>query len=65
MHQGQKRLIQFALRYCNEWNSYAPNKPTVELICATVNLGIIKVNKFKQFKLKSQEKARQFLAARA
>ena len=55
------RLIEFALNYNNGWHSYAENKPTVDLICAGVNLGIIKVNECTQFKLKSETKARMFL----
>jgi len=61
MTNSQKRLIEFVVKYPDKWHSYAPNKPTVEVVCATSNLGIIRVNECEQFQLKSLDAARRFL----
>ena len=61
----QLKLIRFALKYAGNWNSFAPDRYTVGAVCATVNLGIIKVNEFGQFKLYgSGVAARQWLNAK-
>lgn len=60
----QADLIQFATDYPG-WHSFAQDRLTVEHVCASHNLGIIEVNEHSQFRLKSPEKARQFLAARS
>lgn len=39
---------------CNEWNTYANDKTTVEYICAMVNSGIATINKFNQVRVKTQ-----------
>ncbi len=61
--QGQIDLIKFAVKYPG-WHTLATDSDTVEVVCATQNLGIISVNDYCQFSLRSPEKARQFLAAR-
>ena len=61
MKRKQRDLIEFALRYECNWNGFATDRETVELVSATANLGIIKVNEFGQFKLKSREAAERFL----
>lgn len=59
---NQKGLVQFALDHPDEWHTYMPSKEVVELLCATANLGIIKIaGKSRMFKLKSKMKARTFL----
>ena len=62
MSKGQRKLIEFALKYSDKWHSYSPDYHTVGLICATSNLGIIKLNEHGQFALKCKEKALRFLA---
>lgn len=61
--KAQIKLIKFALKYAGKWHSYATDRETVGVICATVNLGIIKLNQFEQFTLKSEFHATQFLNA--
>ena len=60
----QRKLIHFLLKYPNEWHSYSTDKETVNLVCATSNLGILEVNEFHQMKLKSEEKALRFISYR-
>ena len=60
--KAQTKLVNFALKYPGKWHSYTTDYHTVNLICATANLGIIKVNETDQFALKSKEKALRFLA---
>jgi len=43
------------------WHSFADDRETVAVVCATHNLGIIKVNEHSQFRLKSEFWANQFL----
>jgi hypothetical protein len=62
MTKGQRKLINFALKYADKWHTYSPDYHTVSLISATANLGIIKVNSHDQFALKSREKALRFLS---
>lgn len=57
---NQKDMIQFASKYPG-WHSFAKDKRTVEHLCANVNLGILKINQFDQFRLKSIRKAQAFL----
>ncbi len=59
----QIKLIKFALKYSG-LHTFAQDKRTVEVVCATHNLGIIKVNEFNQFQLKSTLLANDFLSAR-
>ena len=61
----QLHLISFALKHKGEWHTFSDDKQTVELICATHNLGIIKVNEFQQFTLKSEFNANLFINARS
>lgn len=60
MNERQKTLIEFACKYPT-WHTYSTDLKTMELICATANLGIIKINGHGQFILKSHEKAERFL----
>jgi hypothetical protein len=55
-----KNAAMFLLKYPGKWHSYATNKPTVEIVCALVNLGIAKVNQFDQFRLKSIDAAERY-----
>ena len=57
----QQALIRFLMKYPDTWHSYADDRETVNLVCATSNLGILKVNDYGQMKLKSRDKAHQFL----
>lgn len=57
---NQKDMIGFALKYPG-WHSFARDKLTVEHVCANVNLGILEINQFNQFRLKSEEKAVRFM----
>ncbi len=61
MTKSQRKLVEFAIKHPGKWHSYYDNRETVEIVCATHNLGIIKVNEFGQFRLKSEEAARRFL----
>ena len=56
-------LVKFAWKYDGQWFNYPTDLDSVELMCATSNLGIIEL-KGGMFTLKSREKARQFLAAK-
>ncbi len=58
-----KHATQFLMKHPKNWHSYNPNWETVNTVCALVNLGIAKVNKFDQFKLKSKSHALQYLNA--
>ena len=60
-NKAQKRLIMFAVKYPDTWQSYATDKQTVSVVCATANLGIIRLNEFGQFMLKSRSHAAQWL----
>ena len=62
--EHQRKLIHFLLNYPGEWHSFASDKHTVEIICATSNLGILEVNEFHQMKLKSESKALTFISYR-
>ena len=57
----QQALVRFLMKYPDTWHSYANDKKTVSLVCATSNLGILKVNNNYQMKLKSRDAAHQFL----
>ena len=63
MTKGQRKLVTFAIKYAGKWHGYSTDYHTVNLVCATANLGIIKVNDYDQFTLKSKEKAERFLNA--
>ena len=63
--KGQLDLVKFALKYPNAWHSFADDKNTVELICATVNLRIIEINDCEQFKLRSRFNAELFISNRS
>ena len=56
----QQKLVKFALKYADKWHHFAKDYETVSLICATSNLGIIKVDD-DMFVLKSANAARMFL----
>lgn len=58
--QGQIDLIKFAVKYPG-WHTFATDSDTVGVVCATQNLGIISVNDYCQFSLRSYEKAKNFL----
>ncbi len=62
MTTGQKKLITFALKYAGNWHSYSPDYFTVAIVSATVNLGIIELNDYGQFKLLSRGKAERILS---
>ena len=64
MNKHQKRIIDAALSYPRTWHIYARDTETVTALCATCNLGIIKINELGQFSLKSENAAKQFLNAR-
>lgn len=61
--KGLRDLVQFALDHTphGRWHSYAFNAQMVESVCSAVNLGIIKINEFDQFSLKSAIKAILYL----
>ena len=61
MKKKQKHLVNFLIKYSNNWNSYSQDHETVSLVCACYNLGILKLNEFGQMKLKSIDRANQFL----
>ena len=57
-------LIKFLKKYPNKWHSYATDRDTIECICATANIGILKLNEHGQMRLKSIVKANDFLRVR-
>ena len=57
----QQALIRFLMKHPDTWHTYADDYKTVSIVCATSNLGILKVNDTGQMKLKSREAAHQFL----
>lgn len=59
--RNQKHLLGFAMRYPLTWHSFAGDRETVEAVCGLSNLGIIEVNEFNQFSLKSETKAQAWL----
>ena len=61
MTKSQQKLIKFALKYADKWHTFADDRETVGIVCSTANLGIIKINDYGQFKLKSEAAANQFL----
>jgi len=60
--KAQYKLVRFLLKYPDEWHSFASDKETAGIVCATSNLGILEVNEFNQMKLKSEEKALTFIS---
>ena len=63
-NKRQIHLVKFALKYPDDWFNYSKDWDQVDLMCATSNLGIIKL-KDGQFKLKSAIKAQDFLGPRS
>lgn len=64
MRKNQTDLVAFALRYPDKWHSFADNLRTTSIVCATQNIGIIRVNEFGQFRLACADKAQRFLNSR-
>jgi hypothetical protein len=60
----QKDIIGYALKR-EGWHDYVRNSASVEAVCASVSLGILKVNEHGQFALRSHEKAMRFLGGAA
>ena len=60
MIKRQKTLVKFLRQYPGKWHSFSGDRQTVEIVCATANLGILEV-KGDQMILKSAEKADMFL----
>ena len=59
----QIALVKFLRKYPETWHSFAADLETVSDVCATSNLGILKI-KGDQMILKSKTAADLFLAAR-
>jgi hypothetical protein len=57
----QISLVLFLLNYDNKWHSFENHHETIGFVCATANLGILKVNEYNQMKLKSKPHALQYL----
>lgn len=57
-------MVNFLLKYPSKWSTYANNISTINTVCSLVNLGIAKINKYNQFKLKSVVKAKDFITAK-
>ena len=62
MCKRQRFLVEFSLKYPAQWFNFATDRESVELMCATANLGIIEL-RGGMFALKSAGKARRFLDA--
>ena len=60
----QVKLIKFLVRYPDKWHTFASDKQTVSIVCASVNLGIVEINEYRQMRLKSKIKAGDFLNAK-
>lgn len=59
----QKVLVKFLIKYPRKWHTFATDYKTVSVVCASANLGILKVNEFNQMILISAEKANRWLNA--
>jgi len=58
----QAKLIKFLLNCpVNTWHTFAKDYQTVSLVCATSNLGILKVNQHGQMAVKCKTAANRFL----
>ena len=50
MNKAQTDLIAFAKRHPGKWHSFAMHLPTTEAVCGLANLGLFRVNKYRQFR---------------
>lgn len=51
MGKNMLRILRFAISY-KGWHTYGRDRSTVDAISRLSNLGLIEVNRFRQFRLK-------------
>ena len=55
-----RKLVTFALKYKDNWHTFACDHDTIDCICGASNLKLIQLNEFGQFKA-LEENAQRYL----
>ncbi len=61
MIAAEKQALTFFVKYAGKWHTYAKDRETTDIVYKFAKLGILEINDFNQAKLKSPDRADQFL----